>query len=500
MLVTGAWSETSITWSTKPALATTVAQGRTRWDANASYTWDATSVVTGNGTISLALIGNVTDQVTANSREQASAGSAAKPTLIVSTCGGASSPTTTPGPTATPAGTATPTPTSTPSSGGVTLVAVGDIACAPGKTQDATHCQQQATANTAAQSGPGAVLNLGDNQYECGSSAEFAGSYNSSWGQLKGITYPVVGNHEYNWGDGVNPPCPGMSMPNGAEGYWNYFGDAATPLQPGCRSNCLGYYSFDVGDWHVVVLNSMLCGPLGSNQCYAGSAQQKWLQNDLQNRSSQCVLAAWHHPLFSTNERAPGTKPLWDTLYANGAEIVLNGHLHRYEQFGPQDGSGNASAYGMREFVVGTGGKNFQGWNGRGAANLEVVDDTSFGVLRLSLRSDGYSWQFVPAAGGQFSTSGSDSCHGAPGSASATESSPQAVHAFTMVMDLPNKSVQRSTRRRLGRQAICRWSHAHYACRTASVIRPRISDLFESLECRRKRGSSGHADYGKARN
>ena len=450
-MVTGAWSESTITWSTKPSQGALIAQGRTAWATNATYTWDVTSAVTGNGAVSLALIGTTSDQVTANSREQNAAGSAGKPTLIVTTCGG-----TAPTPTVavTPIGTVTPTATTTPSptpTGTVSpgpaavMVAVGDIACKAGSAPTSTSCQQQATSNVAVQANPDTVLVLGDNQYECGSSADFSGSYGPSWGQLKNVTHPVIGNHEYNWGDGVNPPCAGVPMPSGAQGYWTYFGDAATPLQPGCRENCLGYYSYDVGAWHVVVLNSMLCtGAIGgSNQCYVGSPQQTWLKNDLQGRSNQCVIAAWHHPLFSTGEKAPGTKALWDTLYAGGAEIVLAGHLHRYEQFGPQDGAGNASPYGMREFVVGTGGRNFQKWSGRTAPNLEVVNDSSFGVLRLTLRGNGYDWQFLSAAGGQLSASGSDNCHGAPAATTGSQSLAASSNFVAMQADLTGIQQQR---------------------------------------------------------
>ena len=497
-LVTGAWAENTVTWNTKPATGGLVAAGGGAWPVAASHTWDVTSAVSGNGAVNLALLPTTADTANINSREQ----NVGRPALTVTFgCGGAgvtpiptnpsetptvtptatvtttptvtptatvtTTPTVTPTatvtttPTVTPTATVTTTPTVTPTPGtptsgpGVTMVVVGDIACKVGDAVTGTKCQQQATSNVAVQANPQAVLVLGDDQYECGALSDFTGSYGPSWGQLKGVTYPVIGNHEYNWGDGKIPPCAGQPMPSGAEGYWNYFGDAATPLEPGCRSNCKGYYSFNVGTWHVVVLNSMLCtGALsGGNQCYTGSAQQKWLQADLKNRSNQCVIAAWHHPLFSTGERAPGTKPLWDTLYAAGAEIVLNGHLHRYEQFRPQDGSGNATPNGMREFIVGTGGMNFQGWNGNSPANLEVVNDTSFGVLRLNLRDGGYDWQFLSTAGGNLSTSGSDTCHGAPGGSATTQHDSDAHTTVVLKADLPGSQKQgRVTRRTLSRR------------------------------------------------
>ncbi|MEA2514638.1 MAG: acid phosphatase type 7, partial [Thermomicrobiales bacterium] len=420
-LVTGSWAESSITWASKPAYGAIVAPGGTVWGVAAPYAWDVTSVISGNGTVSLALIGNSPDQVAANSREQTGAGTAAKPTLTVTTCGGAQPPT------------VTPTPTS--GDGAVTLVAVGDIACKAGEVPSSTRCQHQATSDLAVQANPDTVLVLGDVQYECAATSDFAASYDSSWGRLKAVTRPVIGNHEYNWGDGRNPPCPEVAMPSGAEGYWSYFGAAANPLDPACRARCQGYYSFDVGAWHVVVLNSMLCtGAINnSNQCYVGSPQEKWLKNDLRNRANQCVLAAWHHPLFSTGERAPGTKPLWDALYAAGAEVMLTGHLHRYEQWAPQDGTGAATQFGLRQFIAGTGGKNFHTWNGSFPANLEVVNDRAFGVLRLILRGDGYAWLFLPAAGGQLTASGSAACHGAPPSAAGGESFLAAVPGDSVV-------------------------------------------------------------------
>ena len=231
-----------------------------------------TSAVAGNGTVSFALVGNSTDGATANSREQNSAGAAGKPTLIVTTCGAPAPPppppptvTDTPIATVTATATSTPTPTvvtptPTPGGPGVTLIAAGDIACKPGgKATASTDCQQMATSNAALAANPDSVLAIGDTQYDCGTLADYNAAYDPSWGRLKALTHPVPGNHEYNIAGGTDAACASLPAPSGAEGYYTYFGDAATPLQPGCTSNCLGYYSYDLGGWHVVVLNSMLC-------------------------------------------------------------------------------------------------------------------------------------------------------------------------------------------------------------------------------------------------
>jgi acid phosphatase type 7 len=238
---------------------------------------------------------------------------------------------------------------------------------------------------------PGTVYTLGDNVYDTGTDAEFANCYNPSWGRHKARTKPSVGNHEYQTA--------------GASGYYNYFGAAA-----GDPSK--GYYSYDLGAaWHIIALNSM-CENVGG--CGEGSPMVTWLKEDLAANPSSCTLAYWHHPVFSSGSahgNDPKMIPSWDALYAAGAEVVLSEHDHDYERFAPQTSSGVADLErGIREFVVGTGGRSLRAF-GTIRANSEVQNSDTYGVLKLTLHSSSYDWQFVPEAGKTFSDSGSGSCH-----------------------------------------------------------------------------------------
>ncbi len=237
---------------------------------------------------------------------------------------------------------------------------------------------------------PGTVYTLGDNAYESGTATEFANCYDPSWGRHKARTMPAVGNHEYN--------TPGAS------GYDDYFGAAAgDPTR--------GYYSYDLGAWHIVALNSM-CENVGG--CGPDSPMVTWLQRDLAANPASCTLAYWHHPVFSSGSEHgndPKMIPSWDALYAAGADVVLSGHDHDYERFAPQTSSGVADpARGIREFVVGTGGKSHYAF-GTIRANSEARNADTNGVLKLTLHPTSYEWQFVPEAGKTYSDSGSDSCH-----------------------------------------------------------------------------------------
>jgi acid phosphatase type 7 len=248
---------------------------------------------------------------------------------------------------------------------------------------------------------PGTVYTLGDNAYDSGTSAEFANCYNPSWGRHIARTKPSVGNHEYQTA--------------GASGYYNYFGDAASPTDPpGCRVNCKGYYSYNLGAWHIIALNSM-CENVGG--CGASSTMVTWLKGDLAANpsSSSCTLAYWHHPVFSSGSahgNNPKMIPSWDALDAAGADVVLSGHDHDYERFAPQTSSGVAppAGGGIREFVVGTGGRSLRAF-GTIRANSEVRNSDTYGVLKLTLHASSYDWQFVPEAGKTFSDSGTGNCH-----------------------------------------------------------------------------------------
>jgi hypothetical protein len=170
-----------------------------------------------------------------------------------------------------------------------------------------------------------------------------------------------------------------------------------------------------------------------------GSAQEQWLRSDLAANTDNCTLAYWHHPRFSsssTHGNTPGTAPLYQALYDHGAELVLVGHDHTYERFAPQAPNAQADpAFGIREFVVGTGGRSHYGFDSP-EPNSEIRNGTTFGVLKLTLNPSGYSWQFLPVAGGSFSDSGSGTCHDTPGGAAADNTIAQA----TLVMALPTQA------------------------------------------------------------
>jgi len=269
-------------------------------------------------------------------------------------------------------------------SGGVVVVAAGDIACRPGLPPTPAGCQQQATARAVLAQHPRAVLLLGDNQYRDGALWKYRASYQPSWGRFIKRTYPTPGNHEYRT--------------RGAAGYFRYFGSrAAAPVRP--------WYSFRLGSWHLVALNSN-CGAV---DCTAEAA---WLRADLATHPARCTLAYWHHPRFSSGHEG-GTRavgPLWDALYSARAELVLNGHDHDYERFGLQDPLGRPDPVnGLRELVVGTGGAPWLPFR-TVAANSRIRMTGTFGVLRLTLQPGGYRWRFVHAAGAPFTDHGSGTC------------------------------------------------------------------------------------------
>jgi len=237
----------------------------------------------------------------------------------------------------------------------------------------------------------GTVFTLGDNAYQSGSSTEYTNCYGSSWGRHKARTRPSPGNHEY--------------LTSGAAGYFGYFGSAAGTAGQ-------GYYSYNLGEWHIIVLNSNSgCSTIG---CGAGSPQEQWLRADLAANTKACVLAYWHHPRFNSGlEHGNNTSvgAFWMALYQYGADIVLNGHEHTYERFAPQNPSGQADPNGIREFVVGSGGNGHYSFKTVAEPNSEVRNNTAYGVLKLELSAGSYKWQFVPAAGSSFTDSGSGSCH-----------------------------------------------------------------------------------------
>jgi hypothetical protein len=272
------------------------------------------------------------------------------------------------------------------------VAAAGDIACRPSDPVTATTCHQAATANAIGSLAPTAVLPLGDLQYEHGELANFNVSYRPTWGRFDAIAYPVAGGDAYD--------------PQGAGGYFAYFGArAGDPAR--------GYYSFDLGAWHVIALNSE-CTVVA---CDVGSAQERWLRADLAANPRACTLAYWHRPRF-TSAGQPGqatdTDSFWRDLYAAGADVVLGANAHNYERFARQTPDrAPDNQRGIREFVVGTGGHSHQGFqsgNDLPRPNSEVRNGTTFGVLALTLNPTSYSWRFVPEAGASFTDSGSEPC------------------------------------------------------------------------------------------
>jgi acid phosphatase type 7 len=289
------------------------------------------------------------------------------------------------------------------------IMAAGNIACNATTTRTDI-CQERATSDLLLKDSPDAVLTLGDAQYECGYSRDFNKYYERSWGRMKALTRPILGNHEYSTSSDPANPC--YNAPTGAPGYFQYFGNAASPTEPGCVVNCKGYYSYDLGSWHIIALNSV-CIQVGG--CYKGSPQEVWLRKDLAAHPAQCTLAYWHYPRFSSSDS--GTtytsylSALWQDLYNAKAEVVLNAHDHVYERYAPMDTGGNLDrANGIREFIVGTGGKNPMSFASI-HPNSEVRSSGTYGVLKMTLRPSGYDWKFVPTAGSTFSDSGSESCH-----------------------------------------------------------------------------------------
>lgn len=238
---------------------------------------------------------------------------------------------------------------------------------------------------------PGTVFVAGDLAYPDGSDTDFANCYAPTWGRHKARTRPAPGNHEYHQ--------------DGASGYARYFGgQAGDPAK--------GYYSYDLGQWHIIALNSE-CEAVGG--CTEASPQGQWLKQDLAQHPAGCTLAYWHIPLFSSGAKHgndPATRPFWQLLYAGGAEIVINGHDHDYERFAPQAPDGTPDpAHGIREFVAGTGGKNSHRTFSTPKPNSESRNVEAFGVLKLTLHPQSYDWEFIPEAGHSFTDSGSGACH-----------------------------------------------------------------------------------------
>ncbi len=266
---------------------------------------------------------------------------------------------------------ATPLATPEPTPGEAILLAAGDVAWCDGTADDLV--------GELASRLEGTIALLGDNAYPDGSSADYANCFDPIWGPMRSRIRPVPGNHDY--------------QTSGASGYFGYFGAAAGTAGA-------GWYSYDLGAWHVIALNSE-CGAVG---CGSGSPQLAWLLADLGAHPAACTLAYWHHPRYSSGLHGDDamTDALWRALASGGADIVLAGHDHDYERIGLIDG--------IRSFIVGTGGRSLYDWPGSPGALTEVRANDTYGLLELSLGEDAYSWRFVPAEGGSFTDSGESAC------------------------------------------------------------------------------------------
>ena len=344
------WGENNLTFVNAPTFSRLLDHSPA-FSANSWVLLDVTDVVQANQSVSLAIVSPEDTNVTIHSREAESH----VPRLIIET--------------------------SVPRVGGITMFAAGDIA----------GCRSQgdeATANLIDQTA-GYFLALGDVVYDYGTTDEFNDCYHLSWGRHLGRTLPAVGNHEYRT--------------EGAEPYYNYFGNlAGDPSQ--------GYYSVDIGDWHIITLNSN-CSKVGG--CQAGKPQYQWLQADLVASSAKCTMAIWHHPRWSSGEHGnfESMDAMWQLLYMEGVELVLNGHDHVYERFEPMDFAGNLDVErGIRSFIVGTGGKSLDSF-AEVKPNSAVRYSNDFGLLQLTLHPDSYDWEFVPAEETDFTDAGKDTCH-----------------------------------------------------------------------------------------
>lgn len=231
------------------------------------------------------------------------------------------------------------------------------------------------------------MVTLGDNVYDKGTAREFADCYGPTWGRHLGRTRPAPGNHDYGNGRAV--------------AYFDYFGTAAG--EPG-----KGWYSFDLGGWHLVALNSN-CAAAGG--CGPGSEQERWLRADLAAHPRTCTLAYWHHARFSSGLHGDNdvTEGLWRALHEAGADVVLTGHDHDYERFAPLAPDGRPDAAGIRQFVVGTGGRSPYPFRSP-VPGSEVRHAAGYGILRLTLKDKGYSWRFLPVDGSTFADSGEAAC------------------------------------------------------------------------------------------
>lgn len=271
------------------------------------------------------------------------------------------------------------------SSGATVLLAAGDIAECDAQGDEATARLLDAYPKAT-------IAALGDLAYPHGRDKDFAQCFDPSWGRFKDRIRPAAGNHDH--------------ATKNARGYADYFGSRGGPFDR-------YYYSYDLGAWHVAVLDSD-CWRVGG--CGPGDPQATWLRSDLRKHRARCTLAYWHRPPFSSGrygdpENTDRVRPLWRAAVEGGVDVVLTGHEHSYERFVPMDVDGRPDDEGTRLFVVGTGGGNLRRYRRPPLPTTVVRNGDTWGLLRLTLRGDGYSWKFLPVAGARFTDSGAGACH-----------------------------------------------------------------------------------------
>jgi dipeptidyl aminopeptidase/acylaminoacyl peptidase len=272
------------------------------------------------------------------------------------------------------------------------IAAAGDIACDPTSRWYNNgvgvpgQCGQLRTSNLLLQQDFWKVLALGDTQNSDGALEKFLAVYEPTWGRVKYLTRPVIGNHEYV---------------TAGSGYFDYFNGVGAIDGPAGDRTVGGYYSFDVGTWHVIALNSM-CNRVPGG-CDEGSPQQRWLAADLAAHPNRCTLAMWHHPRYSSHGGGLArTHALWQTFAAAGGDVVLTGHHHFYERMAPIDG--------VREFIIGVGGGTRKAANGNHPSSEKRIEST-LGVLKMRLGRGTYDWRFLSASADPATDVGSDVCH-----------------------------------------------------------------------------------------
>jgi hypothetical protein len=367
------WTEGGLTFNNKPAFGTLAATS----GPTTAGTWmdlDVTGAVSGNGPVTLGFTTGSTAAKNFGAREDA----AHAPQLLL---------------------TAQP-----PDNGDPMIVAAGDIACSPadanfnGGAGTATACHEKATSDLVLALNPLAVITLGDEQYNSGKLTDFLTSYDPTWGRFKSITHPSIGNHEL--GD------------TGAGGYFTYFGDNATPLEPGCRKNCKAWYSYTIGNWRIITLNTECAS--NNNNCVGGSEQDLWLQSQLAsaNAAGQCKLVVSHHPKWSSSSfAATDIDQLVQDMYDGHTDLYVTGHMHGYERFAPQNPAGQLDPAGITEIISGAGGAFFTGFLAI-QPNSVVHNNNTYGVLKMVLHPHSADYQFVrDPTSGLFSDSGTVNCH-----------------------------------------------------------------------------------------